>query len=215
MRGDDLAHGDVRQRLAQALRDVFVGQPVEAVAAHPFLVQALGQRVAVGHVAVAAVECGVEARHLRDPGPAFADDADRSQVVRLVQRRQRREGIQLCQDFVVDQHRLGQVGAAMHHPVPNRQRRAAQVAAQPGADHFLGVGHVGRVAGRDFSLDQGLAGRVAHPQPRPRGADAFKLAPQARGKFLRAVDVVQIELDAGTAGVDDENGVGHGAVIPR
>lgn len=156
------------------------------------------------------MEGGVEARHLRNPRAPLADHADRRQVVGLVQRRQRREGVQLGEDGVVDQHRLGQVGATVHHAMAHGQRRAAQVAAEPGADHFLAVGHVGRVAGRDVAFHQRLAGGVAHPQARMAGADAFELAAQARRQGLLAVDVVQVELDAGTAGVDDENGVGHG-----
>ncbi|MNV67260.1 hypothetical protein D3C71_1600530 [compost metagenome] len=156
---------------------------------------------------MAAVKRGVEAGDLGNPWPAFADDADGGQVVGLVQRRQRGKGVQLGQNGVVDQDGFGQVGAAVHHAVPHRQRRAAQVSAQPGADDLLRVGHVGRVAGRDVAFHQRLARGVAHAQFRMRRADAFKLAAQARRQFLLAVDVVQVELDAGTAGVDDEDGV--------
>ncbi|KAG0929787.1 hypothetical protein G6F65_017248 [Rhizopus arrhizus] len=101
----------------------------------------------------------------------------------------------------------------MHDAVPHRQRRAAQVAAQPGADNFLPIGDVRRVAGCDVAFHQGFAGGVAHPQFRMRGADALQLAAQARRQLVLVVDVVQVELDAGTAGVDDEDGVAHGSGI--
>ncbi|MOA37871.1 hypothetical protein D3C78_1595000 [compost metagenome] len=76
-----------------------------------------------------AVKRRVEARHLRYPGAAFTNHADGRQVVGLMQRRQRRERIQLGQHGIVHQHRFGQVRPAMHHAVSHRQRRAAQVAA--------------------------------------------------------------------------------------
>ena len=157
---------------------------MEAVAPHALLVQRVGQGVAVGHLGMAAMEGGVEAGDLGNPGAALADHADGRQVVGLVQRRQRGVGIQPRQDVVIDQHRLGQLGAAVHHAMAHGQRRAAEVAAEPGAHDFLAIGHIGRVAGGDVALDQRLAGGIAHPQARVRGADAFELAAQARRQLL-------------------------------
>ena len=62
---------------------------MEAVAPHALLVQRVGQGVAVGHLGMAAMEGGVEAGDLGNPGAALADHADGRQVVGLVQRRQR------------------------------------------------------------------------------------------------------------------------------
>ena len=59
---------------------------MEAVAPHALLVQRVGQGVAVGHLGMAAMEGGVEAGDLGNPGR-------RSRITRmgarLVQRRQR------------------------------------------------------------------------------------------------------------------------------
>ncbi|CFN72128.1 Uncharacterised protein [Bordetella pertussis] len=213
--GHDLAAGDLGQRAPQALRDVLVRQAVETVAPHALLVQVLGQRVAVGQRRVGAVEGRVEAGHLRDVRPALADHADGRKVVGLVQRRQRGEIVQLRQHVVVDQHRRIVLGAAMHHAVTDGAGRAAQVAAEPGAQHFLGARHVGRVRGRHVALEQGVAVLGADAQVRARPADAVELAAQGGPQLVALGDLVQVELEAGAAGVDDEKIVAHGRVLRR
>ena len=57
--------------------------------------------------------------------------ADRRQIVRLVQRRQRHQLLEPVQHRVVDQDRRGEVRPAMDDPVADRARRAAELAEQP------------------------------------------------------------------------------------
>ena len=93
--GDDhAALRNVGRQLRQPARDVFVGQPVKAVAADAFLVEALGQRVAVGNFGMAAMKCRVEAGDLRKLRLSLQQSADGAEIVRLMERRERREGLQ-------------------------------------------------------------------------------------------------------------------------
>src|SRR5690606_34243098 len=85
-------HSSVRKHgcdLRQMIGDVFVGEAVKAVAAHAFGVKFLWDREVIGERAMAAVESGVETRHLRQLRPKFKDRADRREIVRLVKRRKR------------------------------------------------------------------------------------------------------------------------------
>ena len=89
---------------------------MEAVAAHAFVVQRLGRANICASSGWRAVERGVEAGHLRaDLGRRSMQQPDRRQVVRLVQRRQRDELLQVGQHRRIRRtgRRIRQ--AAMHH----------------------------------------------------------------------------------------------------
>ena len=122
MRDDHPAGRNLGRHLRQAAGDEFVGQAVEAVAAHAFVVEMLRDRVVVRQRIVAAVEGGVEAGDLRQVGGARENGADRREIVRLVQRRQRHIAFELGQHLVVDQDRPVVVRAAMHDAMPDRDR---------------------------------------------------------------------------------------------
>ena len=66
------------------------------------------------------MERGVEARHLRQIGPACQQHPDRRQVVGLVQRRQRNESLESGQHIGIDPHRSREVRSAVHHTMPDR-----------------------------------------------------------------------------------------------
>ena len=200
---------DGGRHLGQARGDVLVGQAVEAVAAHARAVELLRDGVAVGELGVAAVEGGVEAGDLRQPGPAGADRADRRQVVRLVERGERHQRLELLQERVVDQHRGGVVRAAVHDPVADRDRRGAQVLEQPAAEHLLRPPDVGGLLRRDLPVDGLAALGVLRREPRPRRADALDLAPEQPGQVAALPDPEELELDARAAGVEDQDGVRH------
>ena len=71
--GDDhAALRNVRRQLRQLARDVFVRQPVEAVAADAFLVEALRQRVAVGDLRDGRGERPCRNRRLEEAAAVFA-----------------------------------------------------------------------------------------------------------------------------------------------
>ena len=161
--GDDHpAAGDVGRDRAQPLGDVFVGEAVEAVAAHALVVERARQRVAVGVRRMAAVEGGVEAGDLRHVRVDLLREPDRREVVRLVQRRQRRE--------------RGRAGRARpHRPAPagrspgrrarrggrSRAARSRRGSRSQRRSSAVAAGRSGRSAGAI------APGRPAPPRPRP------------------------------------------------
>ena len=80
---------------AQAVGDIFVRQAVEAVAAHALGVEPLRNGVMIRDRAVAAMKRGIEAGDLRQIGKALEQRADRREIVRLVQRRQRNVALEI------------------------------------------------------------------------------------------------------------------------
>jgi len=78
-----------------------------------------------------AVKGGVEAGDLGQVRPQRRQGADRRQVVRLVQRRQRHQGRQFLDHGRRDQGRAGEAHPAVHDAMPGRdQPLAFAVAAQ-------------------------------------------------------------------------------------
>ena len=66
-----------------------------------------------------AMERGIETGDLRHLRRRFRNRSDRNQVVRLMQRRQRRELGKRCDDIGIDPDRDCIVGTAVHDPMPN------------------------------------------------------------------------------------------------
>ena len=127
--GDD--HPALRRcpaRPAASAGDIFVGQAVKAVAAHAFGVELLRDRVVIGQIAH-----GRDERRCRSRRPAAAREIgqqrpDRRQIVRLMQRRERNEALQVASSTpCVDQDRPVVVRAAMHDAMPDRDRADAAV----------------------------------------------------------------------------------------
>jgi hypothetical protein len=61
----------------------------------------------------------------------FRDDTDGKKIMWLVQRRERREFGELAEHRFVDEHRRGELRAAVHHAVTNREERVAAVPLEP------------------------------------------------------------------------------------
>ena len=120
MGDDDVLARDLRRDRPQLAHDIFVGEPVEAVAAHALVVIGARQGEGVGDEGVAAMERGVEAGDLRRRRECLHRRLDAGDVVRLVQRRERDERPQLRERRLVDQHRVGEVGPAMDDAVADR-----------------------------------------------------------------------------------------------
>jgi len=78
---------------------------MKTVAPYPAGGELPGQRIGLGDRRLAAMERGIEASHLTDVRRGGRDRADRGDVVRLMQRRERHQTFQCCQDLIVDQHR--------------------------------------------------------------------------------------------------------------
>ncbi len=92
-----------------------------------------------------AVERGVEAGDLRQPGPQRGQGAHRRQVVRQVQRRERNQAGQPIEHGVVQRHRSAEVDAAVHDAVTDR---AHAVAVQVALGEIDQVCHPGLVVER-------------------------------------------------------------------
>ena len=104
----------------QHARDVLVGQPVKAVADDPLVGERARQGEAARDVGLGPMKRGVEARDLRQVRTGFPERPDGCEVVRLMKRRERRQGLQLGEDLRIDQDRLGVTPPAVHDPVPGR-----------------------------------------------------------------------------------------------
>ena len=66
-----------------------------------------------------AVERGVETGHLQGIGKRGQGGFDPGDIVRLVERRKRRQSPQLIKHRRVDHHRFGPACSAVHHAVSN------------------------------------------------------------------------------------------------
>ncbi len=97
-----------------------VREAVEAVAPHGGTANARWQRHDFRDGLAAAMEARVETRDLRHAGQPVRHGVDRSQVVRLVERRQRDQRTKLDEHFSTDDCRSGIPAAAVHDTVADR-----------------------------------------------------------------------------------------------
>ena len=93
---------------------------MKAVAPHAGLGQFLRQREHLRDRRVRAVAAVSKQATCGRSGARSNSRADRREIVRLVQRRERHELLQLGHDRRVDPHRRGIVGAAMHDAMADR-----------------------------------------------------------------------------------------------
>jgi hypothetical protein len=181
---------------------------VETVAPHARLVELLRDREPVGELRVGAVERSVEAGHLRRSGPLPQQRPDRGQVVRLVQRCQRHQPLQVGQHRRVEHDRRRVARAPVDDPVPDRRGRLRATLVEPAVDHLPRPPRVGHLPGPEAALRQHRAVRALHDQPRPI-PDSLDLPPEAPLRADAGWRVEQLELHARAAGVDDEHRPGH------
>ena len=183
---------------------------METVTADAFLVELFGQSVAVGNFGMAAMKRRIEAgdlRKLRLPLP------ERLIGPRLFGWWSGASGAKACEPLdhgVVDEDRLAVVGTAMHHAMADRDRQASDLCAQELHDLSQRRRHIGNVrAGPGLSISVSPSTPLAK---KPRmDADAFDLAFQEALQPIAFADREQLKLDARAAGIDDEDGVGHGS----
>ena len=102
---------------------------MESVAAHARVVELAGQRVHLFEQWLSPVHRGVEAGDLGQGRIAREQRPDRSEVVRLVQRRKRDQLLELRDDRGIDANRLLEAAAAVGDTMPDR--RESVVAAVP------------------------------------------------------------------------------------
>ena len=93
MRDDDAPGSDDRIKLAQPMRHIFVGKPMKPVSTQAALEIVARQPVAVVHEIMAAMESRIKTGNLRNAGKAVARGAQTGDIMRLVQRRERRQSL--------------------------------------------------------------------------------------------------------------------------
>lgn len=125
---------------------------MKAVALEAVVEKGFGQGQAPRGFGLRAVERRVEAGDLRQARTQGPDRPHGHEVVRLVQRRERRQGGHPGKRVVVDQHRALEAAPAMHHPMADRRDRSG-----PGLLRL-------RQDGGD-QLEIGLGYRFDRPEP--------------------------------------------------
>ena len=185
---------------------------MKSIAADAFLVEVLWQRVAVGNFGVTAMKRSIEAGDLRKLRLSLQQSADGAEIVRLMQRCKRCEGLKPLERDIVDEKRLAEVRTAMHHTMTDRDRQASNLCAQELYHLPQGRGHVAHLPRRPGLVDKDLALRVFGGEAR-MDADPLHLSFQTALQPIARADGEQLKLDARAAGINDENGLGHGSHV--
>ena len=89
MRNNDLAICDLGRDLAEPSGDVLVRETMKSVTAYPLEIKLLRDRIVIGQVRVASVECSIEAGDLQEMRLPLQYRANRSKIIRLVERSER------------------------------------------------------------------------------------------------------------------------------
>src|SRR2546423_3295729 len=95
--------------------------------------QLVRQTEALSHRGSATMKCGIEAGDLRQIRPEPGDALHRGEIVRLMQRDQGNQLLQLRNHLRIDQGRLDELQATMNHAMSDCQRseRAAVMVTNP------------------------------------------------------------------------------------
>ncbi len=169
---------------------------MKAVATHAALGDRGRQRKGLSQRRRGAMKCGVEGGDLRQPGPPRGDGADRHQVVRLMQRRQRDERSQLLDDGCVHPHRRSVIGAAVHDAVSNRgEPRAARRGLQPVEQEFKRALMLRRRVFAPVVPARDGASRIPRAKPRP-AVKLLQVPTQLRFELAAVADEIHGEFQA-------------------
>ena len=153
------------------------------------------------------VESGVEAGHLWEAGTKVRYNPHRRQAVGLVQRRERRQGVQRPKDSFIQQDRARVFTSAVNDPVADRPQRVGVETGVDPCEQVDQYGPVVRPVGPTLSADLGTVG-LPRGQAR-RAVQAFDLALGDERQTAVVGGFVQGELDARRAGVESEHRTGH------
>ena len=115
MSDDNTTVRDSRRYVAQAARDIFVGESMKPVASDTLGVKALRNREMVGDFAMAAVKRRVEARDLDQFRPTREQCLNGREVIRLMQRRKRNVALKISQHRMIDDDRSIILRATVSH----------------------------------------------------------------------------------------------------
>ena len=155
------------------------------------------------------MEGGIEAGDLRQRRRALYQDPDRRQVMRLVQRRQGNQALELRHHIPIYAHRCRVVDAAVHHTVSDGGQLVlggvGLLQPVPDMGDRAVVPELGALC--PALLARRLAGSARGDEMGAR-VDAFDLA-ACHDRRLDAGRREQRELDAGRAGVQDKDRISH------
>ena len=126
------------------------------------------------------MKAGVEAGHLGQIGRGGRDGADRRQIVRLVERGQRHELVEIVQHRLIDPLGRDVARAAVHDAMPDRAYSAGTQVCLEDADDLARGGAVVEAGGGPLLLAYLRAGGILENQAR-RHADGFNLTLAAPG----------------------------------
>src|SRR4051812_6532634 len=161
------------------------------------------------------VEAGVEAGALRYVRQPLGARRDGGQVVRLMERRQRHERLQIVEHRWRDDNRCGVARAAVDDAVADAEHsRAVKARAQPRREKLQRRGDIANLWLQRLRVEP-RAGRIANRELRRR-AEAFDLAARDRTPFRPVAHLVNAELQAGRSGVEHEHdrlAVDHDATL--
>ena len=137
-----------------------------------------------------------------NPGQPLEHEADRREVVRLVQRRERHVAIEPREDGLVHPRGRHELEPAVHHAMPDSDDRlAVQLAPQEVEQHAERVGVAHRTRGQ-LPIDDDV--RTAFRGEPRRRAEPGHLPAQLALEAVR-VAAEGAELDARGAGVQDDD----------
>jgi hypothetical protein len=161
------------------------------------------------------MKSGVEAGDLRKLRGDLRERKDGGQIVRLVQRGQRNQSLQIGDNALVEPDCPVVAQTSMHHPMAGSlDFHVAGTLLQPAQDIAQGAGMVQRRTARPLiPLVDFPAGRVLDLKARI-AAQTFHLAFEQQVRLRLAAVGEDGELDAGRAGVDHQYPLFHGAHPP-
>ena len=191
------------EQLGRTPGEVPVARAVGAVSADVVLVvPGLRDGVAMGHRRHRRVERGVEDRHVRDVGSCSRAASMPARLAGTCSGASSTTLTQGGEHPVVDDDRLGEPRAAVHHPVPDCGEAAALLGRQRRQqcrDHAA----VRRIVGPDLLL-------VLATAQAPRSCPRCRPSRRARSSCAPRRRVDDGELDRRAAAVDDEDLLGVG-----
>src|SRR5215469_1734679 len=156
---------------------------MKSITAYAGVRELAGQRKKLRQASLLPVKRRVEAGHLRNLGGLLRDDGNGQNVVRLMQRRQWRQGGQRTNDRLIDANRCSIPYAAMDDAMPDtfHRRIANQIDRQthdlPGGAAMI------KLLRRPVPIGDGLL-RCVHDAQMGRLADPFYLSTEHQGLVL-------------------------------
>jgi hypothetical protein len=152
---------------------------------------------------VSAVKARIKTSDLRQVRHALKERFDRSEVVWLMKRRERREFREFGQDFPCDPGRTIEPRTTVNDAVAHADKPPILVLRpQPTGEHLNGCSPIvdGFV---ELFVDDLFAIAVLNGEPR-RGSDSFDLSACVDAPLEAVILLVNAELQTGGAGVQDQ-----------